>query len=159
MIDISEVWDNFAFIAGPLIAILLVFLSLRIRKRWIRHGAIPLSLLILLVTFGLCLILVDEMVHSNSRIPPIVSPDGHHVAVVRWWLPGALGDDMVHISIRSAYIPFAVEVEKGPAEPPDPKVEWLDSHRLLITYQEKGQIKPCSPGGNKSKGVEVLCRD
>jgi hypothetical protein len=157
LIDISEVWDNFAFIAGSLVAILLAFLASRTRKRWFRLGAIASSSLAFLVT--ICSFLFVGMTHSNARIPGIASPDGKHIAIVRWWLPGALGNDVVHVSVRHTYSPFAVEVEKGPAEPPDPKVEWLDSHRLLITYFEKGQIKPCSPDGAKVKGIEVLCRN
>ncbi|MFZ0302371.1 MAG: hypothetical protein WAL75_06785 [Terracidiphilus sp.] len=159
MIDISEIWDNIELIAALVVIPALIVASFRIRKRWLRNAALGISSFLFLVVGGLTFIVGCYMVTSNARVPPIVSPDRKHVAVVRWWLPGALGDDEVHVSIRHAYSPVAVEIENGAAEPPDPKVEWLDNNRLLITYWEKGQVRPCSTKRGKVEGIEVLCRD
>ena len=159
MIDISEIWDNFEFIVALVTSLALIAASFRIRKRWLRNTALVLTSFLFLIVGGLSYIVGCDMAVSNARMPGIVSPDRKHIAVVRWWLPGALGDDVVHVSIRRAYSPLAVEVEEGTAEPPDPKVEWLDDHRLLITYWEKGQIGPCSHGGGRVEGIEVLCKD
>jgi hypothetical protein len=110
-----------------------------------------------------CRLRVEE---SNARIPPIPSPDRRHVAVIRWWLPGALGHDMVHVSIRKPHSPFASEVLYATGEPPeaaggepDPKVEWIDSRTLVIIYSEKGSLEPCSPTAKPVDGIQVLCRD
>jgi hypothetical protein len=159
VIDISEIWDNFEYIVALVISLALIVASFRIRKRWLRNTALVLTSFLFLSASGLSYLVGCDMAVSNDRIPGIVSPDRKHIAVVRWWLPGALGNDMVHVSIRRAYSPFAVEVEKGAAEPPDPKVEWLDDHRLLITYWEKGQIEPCARGGGRVEGIEVLCKE
>jgi hypothetical protein len=159
VIDISEIWDNFALIAGLLVAVALVIVSLRVGKRWLRNTALVLSSFLFLVFGGLLYLVGCEMVDSNARIPGIFSPDRRHIAVVRWWLPGAVGSDMVHVSIRRVYSPIAVEVETGAAEPPDPKVEWLDDHRLLITYWGKGEVGHCSHGVGRVDGIEVLCKE
>jgi hypothetical protein len=159
LVDISEIWDNLEFIAAFVIAVVLIILSLRIRRLWLRYSALALASLVLVIVSGITFIIGCDMVVSNARIPAIASPDRKHIAIVRWWLPGALGSDMVHVSIRHAYSPIAVEVEKGDASPPDPKVEWLDDHRLLITYWDKGQIRPCSDKGSRVEGIEVFCKD
>jgi hypothetical protein len=138
----------------------MIFLSLRISKGWIRYPSFGISMLLFLLA-GLVLY-VDgcETMNSYARIPGIISPDGNHVAVVRWFMPGALGSDEVQIFIRGRFSPVATKVESGGGEPKDdPKVQWLDNRRLLITYWEKGEIKPCSPGPDRVKGIEVLCRD
>jgi len=165
-IDISEIWDNAEFFAGVFIALGLIVLSLRIRRRWIRYPAILLTSLLFFGASGLAVLIGCDMVESNSRIPKIPSPDGKHVALVRWWLGGALASDMVHVSIRRAYSPFATEVLVDDGEPPesvgglpDPKVEWLDNRTLLITYRDEGTIRPCSTSKGKVDGIKLLCRD
>ena len=159
MIDISEIWNSFGWIASPLISLALIVVSFRVRRRWLRNTTLVLTSFLFIIAGGLAYIVGCDMVVSNARIPGVVSPDRKHIAVVRWWLPGALGDDTIHVSIRHAYSPIAVEVETGAATPPDPKVEWLDDHRLLITYWEKGSIKPCSSEGGRVAGIEILCKD
>ena len=124
-----------------------------------RNSAFALVSIVFVVVSGVTFIIGCEMVVSNKRIPGIESPDHKHIAIVRWWLPGALGGDMVHVSIRRAYSPIAVEVENGDASPPDPKVMWLDNHRLLIVYWDEGKIGPCSGHGRRVEGIEVLCKD
>jgi hypothetical protein len=100
-----------------------------------------------------------ELATSTARRPGIISPDGKHVAVVRWFLPGAMGSNYIHVSIRSRFSPIATEVESDGGDPSDdPDVRWLDNHRLLISYWVKGKIEACSPGPDKVKGIEVLCQ-
>ena len=159
MPDISEIWDNAAFIAAFAAGVVLVVLSLRIRRRWLRNLSLAICSLFTLLTTGLLFLIGCDMVQSNARIPGLVSPDHKHIAVVRWWLPGALGDDMVHNSIRRSFSPIATEVSVGAATAPDPKVEWLDDHRLLVTYFDKGKIEPCEPRRPQVDGIQVFCKD
>jgi hypothetical protein len=99
------------------------------------------------------------MAQSTVRRSGIISPNGRYVAVTRWFLPGAVGSNYVHVSVRSRFSPIATEVDSGPADPPDePQVRWLDDHHLLITYWDKGQIEKCSAGPNKVENIEVLCK-
>ena len=165
-IDISEIWDNAGVLATFLLSVGLVVLSFRLRRRWIRISAVVLTSFVFVVVSGVTFFVGCDMVASNTRIPPIASPDRRHVAVVRWWLPGALGHDMVHISIRKPFSPFASEVLNGTGEPPEaaggepnPKVEWIDSRTLAIIYSEKGRLGPCSPAAKSVDGIQVLCRD
>jgi hypothetical protein len=125
-----------------------------------------LTSFVFVVVSGVTFFVGCDVEESNARIPPIPSPDRRHVAVIRWWLPGALGHDMVHVSIRKPHSPFASEVLYATGEPPeaaggvpDPKVEWIDSRTLVIIYSEKGSLEPCSPTAKPVDGIQVLCRD
>jgi len=165
-IDISEIWDNAGVLAAFLLSAGLVVLSIRLRRRWIRVSAVVLASFVFVVVSGVTFFVGCDVARSNTRIPPIPSPDRRHVAVIRWWLPGALGHDMVHISIRKPYSLFASEVLYGTGEPPEaaggepnPKVEWIDSRTLAIIYSEKASLKPCSPTAKPVDGIRVLCRD
>lgn len=117
-------------------------------------------MVIIFISSVICAFQFEELLHANSRIPSIPSPDGKHIVVVRWFMPGALGDDYVHISLRKKWSPIATEVESGGGEPPnDPTVRWIDSQRLVISYWSKGEIKPCSSSIREVDGVEILCQE
>jgi hypothetical protein len=81
--------------------------------------------------------------------------------VVYWIMAGAIGFDHVHVVVRIRYSPFTTEVFTGLAQAPpnDPTVSWKDDGHLFISYPEKGTIRPCEPGANRTKDVEVMCQE
>ena len=66
MPDISEIWDNAAFIAAFAAGVVLVVLSLRIRRRWLRNLSLAICSLFTLLTTGLLFLIGCDMVQSNA---------------------------------------------------------------------------------------------
>jgi hypothetical protein len=158
--DISEIWNNLVFLAAPAVALVLIILAHRIPRKLVRIPAYAGSILLFLIAGFVLFLDGCELTTSTARRPGLISPDGKHVVVVRWFLPGAMGGNYAHVSIRSRFSPVATEVESGEGDPPNtPDVRWLDNRRILISYWEKGQIKACSPGPNRVEGIEVLCQE
>ena len=158
--DVSEIWDNLVYLVIPVVALLLFLWSRRIRRRWLRILARTFSFLVFLLG-GVALLLDGYSLAScTGRKPGVMSQNGRHVAVIYWVLTGATGSDHVHVSVRSRFSPVSTEVFNGSAQYPDqPKVRWLDDHRLLISYWERGAIMACSPTSSVSKDIQVLCQE
>lgn len=162
--DLSELWRVFLQVGGYVLFFaicgLCFYLTYRLHRRWLRIVLAAVG--ILLVGIG-SIALWFDLTFVNSftmRGPAIPSPDGRYVAVVYWLTPGALGSDHVHVEVRSRYSPFTTEVFTGFAQDPpnDPNVSWIDRNHLLISYSEKGTIKPCEPKTNTVKTIEVMCQ-
>jgi hypothetical protein len=119
MIDISEVWNNLGFLLALVVALFLLFMALRVPKKWIRIPAIGFGALFVVIA-GLALLLDGYfLLASTARRPGLVSPDGKHVAVVRWDLVGAVGLDHVHVSIRSRFAQLQLRcLQISPTTPP-----------------------------------------
>ena len=79
------------------------------------------------------------------------SPDGKHVALLRYELLGAFGDDRDVLVIRHAWSPFGEESYLGPRENSDPRILWLDGHRLSIGMQSRA----C---GRHLASVSIICQ-
>jgi hypothetical protein len=157
--DISEIWDNLPYVVAPAIALTLGLMAFRMKRRWVRFSAFAVSLVLFLLA-GLTLALqAYVLINSTARRPNVISPDGKHVAVTRWLLSGAIGCDHAYVSIRSRFSPIAKGVDFECAPPAEPRVQWLDDHHLLITYWEMGEVAACSPGPDRIKGIQVLCRE
>ncbi len=101
-------WEPYLYIGSLLITGLLLFLALVTQKTCVRR----------------------EM--------PLYSPDGHHAAVVRYFMQGAVGPEIARIWVRKTWSPIASDAYVGYAHLPkrprevSPQVRWLVSSRLLI---------------------------
>ena len=91
MPDISEIGSNLGFIFAPVACILCLLFCSRLKRRWLKYLSIILfgifSMIALLSLIADCYF----ELRSSARIPGILSPDGKHVALVRWVLVGAIG--------------------------------------------------------------------
>lgn len=163
--DLSEQWRLLCEIGGDVLFFAICgfvfYLVHRVPRQWLRIVLAAVG--ILLIGIGGLAIWFDLEFVAGSRMrgPAIPSPDGKHVAVVYWIMAGAVGFDHVHVVVRSRHSPFTAEVYTGMAQnpPDDPTVSWQDNHRLLISYSEKGDTKPCETGSKSALNIEVLCQE
>ena len=164
-LDLSEWWRTLWQVSGYVLFFAICgfcfYLTYRLQRRWLRVGMAALG--ILLAGIGGLALWFDLTFVCGSRMrgPAIPSPDGRHVAVVYWIMSGAVGFDHVHVAVRSRYSPLTTEVFAGLAQDPpnDPTVTWTDGSHLQISYSEKGTAKPCDPGTNRVRTIEVMCQE
>jgi hypothetical protein len=163
--DLSEQWRLLYEIGGYVLFFaicgLAFYLVYRVRRQWLRIALAAAGML--LIGIGGFALWFDLVFVSGARMrgPAVPSPDGKYVAVVYWITVGAVGFDHVHVAVRSRHSPFTTEVFTGFAQnpPEDPTVSWQDDRRLLISYSEKGAMKPCHTDSKKMNDIEVLCRE
>jgi hypothetical protein len=161
-VDYMDISEAVAF-SKFLLPLAVSWMIYRIAKR-VRHRGLRISIkTIVSVFFGcsavLVLLLLLVQAGCSRRVPPIYSPDGRHVALLRYALQGALGDDYATVDLRSRWIPWAETVYSGVGswdfkntKPLDPEVRWLDGAHLLIRYYDNGS-------GEEGRGAPVTCKN
>jgi hypothetical protein len=92
-IDVSDLWRFLGFASLPLFLVLGFYLLRRTQSAR-KRTASRLAISSLLLPAGLLfLLLCVAEVGCTKRAAPSYSPDGKHVAILRFALQGALGDD------------------------------------------------------------------
>ena len=161
--DISEVWFPLGLLSVPACAWIVCAVAKRIKKGWLRRPIRTMSSAVGVISasIGLVLLLVEAGCTEHVSIQ---SPDGYHLAVFRYAMQGALGDDYANVSVRRRWNPFAEQVYWGIGswdfknnKPSFPEVRWLDASHLLIRYHDRGEPDGRSVCGSQPGGVEVVC--
>jgi hypothetical protein len=163
--DISERFALLRWILIPIGSWIIFRFANRVHRSILR---IPIKSIAGVVgVLGVVLVLLLMLMEGacSKYAPSIQSPDGKHVAVVRYVLAGALGADSAIVKIRPRWSLFAETAFSGAGswnfkenKPYDPEVRWIDASHLLIRYRIdrlEGDAKVCS---GRVKGVEIVCQ-
>ncbi|MBK7930185.1 MAG: hypothetical protein IPJ98_22750 [Bryobacterales bacterium] len=154
--DVSEIWPFVTIAAVVVLGGIAFWLARRVRSGWVR---IPARLLAAgTTTVSLCLLLLFASLDSACTVrgPAIWSPDGGHVALLRWDVQGAFGADAATVSVRprDGWTSVWVFYVAGVAEM-SPEVRWLGNARLEIRYWDARVYRHRC--GERVEGVEIVC--
>ena len=168
-VDISDLWLFLGIALIPYLMLLGFRFSSHIKVVWIRWSVKTLASVLLFPAGALFLLMCLAQSACTRRASPIYSPDGKHIALLRFAMQGALGDDYGIVYVRRSWLPFADKVYSGLGysdlglRPPMPEVRWLDNSRLLIRFwddREKGDGRGGPPICKTSAGtVRVVCEN
>ena len=94
----------------------------------------------------------------------LTSPDGKHIAQLRFFAPGAMGEDIATVLIRPKWTFHWDQVYRGAGTKDqygqDAKIRWLDSKHLLIQYLSHGK-EPGTDMESKCRsqaaGIDIVC--
>jgi hypothetical protein len=166
--DISELWSFCKFLL-PLAAACMVYrIARRLHRRWLQVSIKTVASALFVGSVILALLVVLSSAGCTRHAPPISSPDGRHIALLRYALQGALGDDYATVELRSRWTPWAESVYSGLGnwdfkndKPGDPEVRWLDGTHLLIRYYDDRTGKEGRGGPatclKRIGEVQILC--
>jgi hypothetical protein len=155
--DISEAVFISSFFLPLAASWIVIRVVQRIRVRWLRLSLKMLSSVLLLASGAVVFLVTLTSVGCSKSADPLYSPDRRHVAVLRYALQGALGDDYATVNVRASWRPWATTVYRGLGawdfkadKPLTPEVRWLDSAHLLIRYWD-------DRSSNKGRGGPAQC--
>src|ERR1017187_7457064 len=105
--DVSETWPFVILVLLAIVAWVAFRLCKRIQSRW-RQRYLRTAASLVIVGSAICLLfLLLFSLACTKSTRPIYSPDGRHVAFLRYAFQGALGDDYATVKVRSTWNPFA----------------------------------------------------
>jgi hypothetical protein len=158
-LDISNLWPFLVWGLAPSVPLLGFWLARNIKALWLKVSVRAVASLLIIPTglFLLLMCLVESA--CTRRTPPIYSPDGGYVALVEFYVQGALGEDSANVSVRRAWTPIATKAYSGSGAwygdhrfQNSPEVHWLDPSHLLIRDWD-------GRSGNEGKGGPPICKD
>jgi hypothetical protein len=167
--DISEFLHFFAWALIPLAGWSIFRVAKRVKRRWLRLPIRVAASTVLVIGASMLLLSALFEVGCTKHAPLIKSPGGQYVAVLRYSLSGALGDDYANVSVRPWWCPYAENVYSGLGgwnfkdnKPYDPEVRWLDRSHLLIRYRDDRTANDGRGGPAVCRGrirnVEIVCQ-
>jgi hypothetical protein len=145
-----DVSDWMAYLPPLLLFLLATVALLHIRRLRFVRALLATAFAILLIVMAFTSVFFIRFT-PRERAQRAWSPDGKHVALLRYELHGALGDDRAVLVIRHAWSPFGEERYLGPRENSGPRITWLDNHRLSINMQSRA----C---GQRLASVSIVCQ-
>jgi len=154
--DVSEVWPFVKLAAVVVLGGVAFWVLRRVRSGWVRIPARLLAAGTTTISFLVLVLFAVTEQGCSMRAPALWSPDGGHLALVRWGMQGALGADGAIVRVRprggwSSEIVFRGAGWAGSA----PALRWLDDTRLEIRYwDERVYEHRC---GERVEGVEIVC--
>jgi hypothetical protein len=145
------------------------------RSRRLAAKALRLTLLIITATLGgLAALVACALIYFNlnytRHLPPIVSPDGAHIALITYTVDTGTGIDEAEIALRRAWSPYSYRIYAGPsqydpeAHTPEPQAQWLDSAHLIVrfrTYVSAANSPNLIPQGcaATAAGITITCEE
>ena len=146
----ADISDWMVYLPALLLFLLTMVALLHIRRLRLARALLATGFAILLVLMAFANLFFVRFA-PRERGQRAWSPDGKHVAMLRYELHGALGDDRVMLMIRHAWSPFGQESYLGPRVGSDPRIRWLDGHRLSIDTQSP----TC---GQQLASISIVCQ-
>jgi hypothetical protein len=128
-----------AFLAAAL-AVFVCWILRHVAAKGLRIGLMSATGLLALLAVGIGGALLYFDLNYTRHLPPLVSPDGRHIATTSYVVGTGAPADLAEVAIRSAWSPYAHRVYSGPAqfEPnaatPEPEVRWIDKDHLEIRF-------------------------
>jgi hypothetical protein len=144
-----DVSDWIVYMPAVLQLLLAIVALLHIRRLRFARALLATAFAILLIVMAFTDVFFIRFA-PRERGQREWSPDGKHVALLRYELLGAFGDDREVLVIRHAWSPFGEESYLGPRENSNPRMTWLDGHRLSIDIQTRA----C---GQQVASVSIVC--
>lgn len=140
---------------GRLIASKPARLTIRISS-----GIIAIAAALVLTAFAVV------YVGYTHHLPPIISPDGRHVAMTEYTINGGTGAVMAEVSVRKSWVPYSYRVYFGPGqyEPqslsPEPWVLWTDPTHLIIRFHHyEGATNGEQGCSTQAAGITISCEE
>lgn len=168
--DISELVPVFGAV---LLAVVLLLALVRLR----RIGSRPMRLAACVTAGGVAMLallvagVLSFFLYAHTRhLPPLMSPDGKHVALRSYTVGDGSGVDMAEVAVRHAWDPYAHRVYTGPvrfqpdASPAEPEVTWMDATHLRIRFHTlldaNGRPLPAEQGcAAQVEEVAIRCEE
>lgn len=168
--DATDIPDYLILLALTIAGIVCWRLARRLKRRPIRVAARISSLLVAigcvaLISLFAVLGFFERGMWTDFNFP---SPDGKHIAKLRFVTPGAMGDDMAVVLLRkhwsSSWERIYYEPGTQDSGGQDAEVHWIDSTHLLvryhaIRYSSENEMKTLveSRCPSESLGIKITC--
>lgn len=154
--DVSEIWPFVKLATVVVLGGVAFWVLRRVRSGWVRIPARVLAAGTTTVSLMLLVLLATLEQDCRVRAPALWSPDGEHVALLRWGVQGAVGPDVGHVGVRTRgrFTAEWVFAGEGVSERA-PEVRWLGNSRLEIRYWHAGVYRHRC--GQRVEGVEIVC--
>lgn len=130
----------------------------RVHWRWVRCSINAIASVGFACSVMLVLLMLMIQAGCSKSAPPILSPDGRHVAILHFALQGALADDYAIVDLRARWMPWPENVYRGLGswdfkhdKPFDPEVRWIDNSHLSIRFLDD---VPARKGGAARQRVQ-----
>jgi len=102
----------------------------------------------------------------TRHLPPVVSPDGRHVALTEYTINSGSSTSMAEVSLRKSWVPYSYRVYFGPGqyEPksmsPEPWVLWTDATHLTIRFHHyEGATNGEQGCSTQAAGITITCEE
>lgn len=164
MPDPSELIPIVAALAVAALALLGFLRSARLAARPTRVTLRTLTAVLGAAALLVAAALLFFDLNYTRHLPPLVSPDGRHVARTTFTINTGTPADLAEVTVRSSGGPYAHSAYTGPSHfdpsAPEPEVEWQDDTHLIIrfhTYLSTGEAATPQGCAASAAGVTILC--